>query len=175
MVQLTPTRIVTYALGALIVIAAVIWLRRPSPPSGVESFEVPSRQHVDGRVVYPQTPPVGGDHAPVWQNCGFYSAQVASETAVHSMEHGAVWITYRSDLQLTQTNRIRQLALGQTYVLASQFLELPSPVVVSAWGRQLRLETAEDPRLEQFIQMFRQGPTAPEPGAPCGGGIGAPR
>ena len=91
------------------------------------------------------------------------------------MEHGAVWITYRTDLQPTQTNRLRQLAVGQTHVLASQYPDLPAPVVVSAWGRQLKLDSVEDPRLEQFVQVFRQGPTTPEPGAPCGGGVGAPR
>jgi hypothetical protein len=91
------------------------------------------------------------------------------------MEHGAVWITYRPDLQPAQVNRIRQLALGQGYVLASQYPDLPTPVVVSAWGHQLRLETAEDPRLEQFIQVYRLAPSAPESGAPCGGGVGVPR
>jgi hypothetical protein len=45
-------------------------------------------------VDYPQSPPVGGPHNPIWQNCGFYSKPVRDEYAVHSMEHGAVWITY---------------------------------------------------------------------------------
>jgi len=150
-------------------------LRSPEPPSGVESFDVPSRNHVEGSVDYAQTPPVGGDHSPQWQNCGFYSSRIRNENAVHSMEHGAVWITYKQDIQQDQTHRIRQLAAGQTHVLASSYPDLPAAVVVSAWGRQLRLDSADDPRLEQFIRYFKQGPTTPEPGAPCSGGVGSPR
>ncbi len=94
--------------------------------------------------------------------------------AVHSLEHGAVWITYRPDLLPDQVTRIRQIAKGQAYVLASPYPDLPAPVVVSAWERQLRLDSAEDARLDQFILVFKQGPTTPERGAPCGGGVGNP-
>ena len=52
-----------------------------TPLEGVESFEIPSRFHTEGPVLYEQNPPVGGDHAPVWQNCGFYDAPVRTENA----------------------------------------------------------------------------------------------
>jgi hypothetical protein len=86
------------------------------------------------------------------------------------MEHGAVWITYRPDLPRPQIEKLRGLALSQTYILASPYPSLPSPVVASAWGKQLRLESAEDPRLEQFVRAFRLGSQTPEPGAPCARG-----
>jgi hypothetical protein len=47
-------------------------------------------------------------------------------------------------------------------------------VVASAWGKQLRLTGAADQRLAAFITSYRQSPAAPEPGAPCAGGIGTP-
>jgi len=84
------------------------------------------------------------------------------------MQHGAVWITYRPGLGEADVNRLRELATG--YVLVSPFDGLPSPVVASAWGRQLRLDSAQDPRLGAFIDAFRRGPQTPEPGAPCTGG-----
>jgi len=162
-------------LALVLVIVLVAALRPPQPPDGVETFEGLTNNHVQGQVNYAQTPPVGGDHAAEWQNCGFYSGRIANENAVHSMEHGAVWITYKPDIQQDQTHRIRQLAAGQSHVLASAYPDLPSPVVVSAWGKQLRLDSAEDPRLEQFIKSFKQASTAPEPRAACSGGIGTPR
>src|SRR5215217_3837704 len=65
---------------------------------GVEVYANISAAHVQGPIEYPQVPPVGGPHNPIWVNCGVYEQPVPSEMAVHSLEHGAVWITYRLDL-----------------------------------------------------------------------------
>ena len=145
------------------------------PPSGVEDVEVgEAGQHTEGEVDYGQTPPAGGEHNPVWQNAGFYEEPVRDETAVHTLEHGAVWITYREDLPQGQKDAIRDLIEGQSCVLASPYPGLPSPVIASAWGKQLRLEDADDPGLKRFVASFRQGPQTPEPGAACTGGVADP-
>lgn len=143
-------------------------------PAGVETFENLSREHVQGSVDYEQTPPVGGEHDATWQNCGFYEEPVRNENAVHSLEHGAIWITYSPDLPEEEVNTIREIATGQTYILASPYEDLPSPIVASAWGHQLELESADSEDLEQFIRAYRQGPQTPEPGAACTGGVGNP-
>ncbi len=144
-------------------------------PGGVQTYDVgPAGQHTEGDVDYAQDPPAGGEHNLVWQNCGFYEEPVRDENAVHSLEHGAVWITYSPDLPQDEVERLRDLALSEDYVLVSPYPGLDSPVVASAWGKQLRLESAEDPALEQFIGAYRQGPQTPEPGAACSGGIGNP-
>ena len=90
------------------------------------------------------------------------------------MEHGAVWITYHPDLPPEQVEVLRDLARFQTYILVSPYPGLPSPVVASAWGVQLKLETATDPQLEQIVRAFRLGNQAPERGGECTGGIGTP-
>ena len=90
------------------------------------------------------------------------------------MEHGAVWITYRPDLAADQVSALRKLATDQTYVLVSPWPGLPAPVVASAWGKQVRLESASDPRLREFLRQFRESPEAPEPGAACVGGATSP-
>lgn len=147
---------------------------RPKPPADVRSFKISDRKHVKGHVSYPQTPPVGGPHNPVWQNCFFYDKPVPNENAVHSLEHGAVWITFRPDLPRDQIDKLRELAESDSYLLVSPYPGLPAPVVASAWGKQLRLDAANDPRLEQFVRAFEQGSQAPEPGNPCIGGTGQP-
>lgn len=145
-------------------------------PAGVQTFRVVSHDHLPGPITYDHTPPVGGAHSPTWQNCGFYDRPITAETAVHSMEHGAVWITHRPELAQPEIDALRQLARDEAYVLVSPWTgELPSPVVASAWGRQLRLDSANDPRLAQFVRVFAQGSQAPEPGAPCEGGVGEPQ
>jgi putative peptide zinc metalloprotease protein len=182
----TPLRRVTGALGTagLVGLLGFWWapqlpvdqlpFTRPAPPDGVQYYEVTDRAHVQVAVDYPQTPPVGGNHAPIWQNCGFYAQPVADETAVHSMEHGAVWITYKPDLLQSQLESLQQLARGQSYVLVSPRSDLPTSVVASAWGRQLQLESVDDARLKQFVIAFRNGDQAPERGGPCSGGRGSP-
>jgi predicted small secreted protein len=146
---------------------------KKAPPAGVTSYSNLSRDHTKEPVDYPQSPPVGGPHNPIWQNCGFYSKPVRDENAVHSMEHGAVWITYAPDLPKDRVEKIKSLT-QKSYVLASPYPGLPAPLVASAWGKQLRLNSTNDPRLEQFVRAYRQGPQTPEPGAPCRGGVGSP-
>jgi hypothetical protein len=141
--------------------------------SGVETFSDLSRDHVSTPVSYPQPMPVGGDHAPVWANCGTYAQPVQAVQAVHSLEHGAVWIGYRPDLESEQLQQLTALADANSYVLLSPAPQLPTSIVLSAWGVQLKLDDAADPRLADFVRKYQQGPQTPEPGAACTGGEGA--
>ncbi len=145
-----------------------------TPPDEVQTYDVGAAgEHSEGDVDYEQNPPVGGVHNPVWQNSGFYEQPVRDENAVHTLEHGAVWITYSPDLPADQRDRIRELVEGQTCILASPYPGLESPIVASAWGKQLELEDADSPDLERFIRAYRQGPQTPELGATCTGGTSA--
>lgn len=139
----------------------------------VQTFSV-QQGHTEGPTSYAQTPPAGGVHNPAWLNCGYYPAPVPNQYAVHSLEHGAVWITYRPDLPAAQVDALRGRANAQTFMLVSPYPDLPAPVVASAWGKQVRLDSASDPALDTFIRDFRQGPQTPEPGAACTGGVGTP-
>lgn len=149
------------------------------PIEGLQEFEGVSPTHVDGIVDYEQTPPAGGDHNPVWLNCGIYSEPVPNENAVHSLEHGVVWITYRPDLDEGQVEQLRDFVTGQRStvrdkLLLSPYEGLPAPVVASAWGRQVQLNGADDPRLERFTDRFINGSQSPEPGQTCAQGVGTP-
>jgi len=140
---------------------------------GTRTFPNLARNHVQGTVAYPESPPVGGDHSRVWQNCGFYATPIANEQGVHSMEHGAVWVTYDPALPADEVSTLRRLT-RKPHVLVSPFPGLPSPVVASAWGAQLELPSAADAGLAAFVENYRQGPQTPEPGAPCTGAAGDP-
>jgi putative peptide zinc metalloprotease protein len=175
-----PRRQAAVGLGsaAAVGLLGLLWLPQlplfASAPAGTESFFVRTREHVEGPIAYDRSPPVGGDHAPIWQNCGFYSTPIRSENGVHSMEHGAVWITYRPDLSASDQQTLRRIAQSQIHVLVTPQPGLTAPVVASSWGRQIRLDSANDPRLASFLRAFRLGPDAPERGGPCTGGTGQP-
>ena len=130
--------------------------------------------HVEGVVSYEVQPPVGGDHNAVWQNCGFYAQPINNENGVHSLEHGAVWITYRPDLAPDQVEKLRALAEEESYILVSPYPDLKAPIVLSAWSKQLTVDSADDPGVDAFIDEYRQNrDTTPELGASCDGGTTA--
>lgn len=157
-------------LAIVAVVTFAILQQRANTPSldAVQTYTV-EQGHVKTPVTYAQAPPAGGAHAPVWLNCGTYSKPVRNENAVHSMEHGAVWITYRPDLPPAQIAQLSQ-ATPATYAVLSPYPGLPAPVVASAWGKQLTLTGPDDPRLAVFIRAYRQGPQTLEAGAACTGG-----
>ena len=164
------------------------WNTGDYPGPGKPGSTALSHDHVPGPVIYSVTPPVGGQHAPVWLNAGVYTVPVPSERAVHDMEHGAVWITYDpslpADKVATLTSFVAKQSLipetgqgmpdGQAnrYVVMSPWASagLPSPIVISSWGYQLRVTDPSDPRLQQFVDTFRHSQQySPEYGPPVDG------
>jgi hypothetical protein len=135
----------------------------------VTTYDDLSRAHVPGNVNYPQSPPVGGAHDPIWLDCGVYDRPVREENAVHSLEHGAVWITYRPGLSADEIDSLAD-KLPEKGIL-SPFEDQDAPVVVTVWGAQLALDGPDDSRLELFIREYGDGSEAPEPQAACVGGV----
>ena len=110
----------------------------------------------------------------MWLNCGIYDQAVPNENAVHSLEHGTVWVTYDASKVTGDALTKLRSALPDTYIILSPYVGLPSPVVASAWGAQIQLTGPDDARLQDFLKTYWQSPNAPEPGAACtGGGDGA--
>jgi len=145
----------------------------PKPPTieGVEVFEGLAHDH-DPPASYPQVPPVGGPHSKAWLTCGVYDEPVPDVNAVHSMEHGAVWITYRPSLTEDERNTVKRLqGLKPAYVLISPYENLPSPVVASTWSYQLKVDRVDDPRLAAFVKEYAGGNQGGEGGAPCLNGL----
>ena len=141
------------------------------PIEGVQEYPDVTFEHVDGPVEYEQSPPVGGDHSPTWTNCGVYTEPIPNENSVHSLEHGAVWIAYNPDIGQAEIDKLTELVGERSYVLLSPYPDLESPVAASAWGIQLTVDSADDPRLATFLTKYIQGEQTREPGAACSGGI----
>lgn len=163
------------------------WDTSGYPAPGQANAGTLSHLHVTTPVDYAVVPAVGGQHAPVWMNAGTYTEPVPTERAVHDMEHGAVWISYRPSLSASDVATLQALVekqsliegtdsqggkTGNRYLVLSPWdsEKLPAPVVISAWGHQLRVNSASDPRLQKFIDVFRYSKTySPELGAPVDG------
>ena len=92
------------ALGYLLYLG----VQEPEVIDGISRSIGISRGH-DETVDYSgdELPPVGGIHSGTWQNCGIYDEPILAKNAVHSMEHGAVWIAYHPDLPEGDVDHLR--------------------------------------------------------------------
>lgn len=166
-----------------LVVASVVLTPRPvtvargdgdgSGISGVQTFEH-TANHVEGVVDYEQTPPAGGDHNAVWLNCGVYDQPVPNENAVHALEHGAIWITY-DPAQVDQAGiDALDAQLPSDYTVLSPYEGMDTPIAVSAWNAQLKVDSPDDERIGEFIKAYWRNVNGPEPGAACTGALDAP-
>ncbi|MEV8267107.1 DUF3105 domain-containing protein [Microbacterium sp. NPDC076911] len=175
------------ATGALAVVALVAAsvVFAPDPPqsyeagsegveiAGVEEF-AHTTTHVEGIVDYDQSPPAGGEHNSIWLNCGVYSEAVPNENAVHSMEHGAVWVTYDPDVISGDDLESLKAELPSSYAILSPYPGIDSPIAVSGWNHQLKVDSVDDERIGEFFEEYWRSQNVPEPTAVCAGGLDAP-
>ncbi|MEV8239728.1 DUF3105 domain-containing protein [Microbacterium testaceum] len=174
--------------AALAVVGVVVasFVFAPAPPTsyqagnstgrvieGVQTFENRS-DHVQGAVTYEQTPPAGGPHNPYWLNCGVYTEPQQNENAVHSLEHGAIWITYNPD-EIDQAGiDALKAVMPSSYAILSPYPGLDTPVAVSGWNHQLKVDSPTDPRIGEFFTEYWRSQNVPEPNASCSGAIDGP-
>lgn len=184
------SKLVWWAVGGtagLVVVALVAAsiIFAPAPPisydaggdgteiEGVETF-TNETLHVEGTVDYDQSPPAGGAHNQYWLNCGVYNEPQTNENAVHSLEHGAIWVTYDATQVSGEELELLKSHLPSSYAILSPYEGLPSPIVLSAWNAQLQLDSASDERIPVFFEEYWRNQNVPEPNAICTGAIDGP-
>ncbi|GGW42761.1 DUF3105 domain-containing protein [Streptomyces griseoloalbus] len=141
---------------------------------GVRKWEgTLGRNHVTKAVSYPVSPPVGGDHNPVWMNCNgdVYTDEINNTNAVHSLEHGAVWVTYNASADKADVDALAAKVKKTPYTLMSPVDDQKDPILLTAWGHQRAVTGADDPDVDAFLEKFVQGQQTPEPGAACTNGL----
>ncbi len=168
-------KIVAWGVGVLALVALVVFISRDvsenpqgraDPPPGVEVVQVAQAFHTTDPVEYETTPGAGGPHHPEWLTCRAYSDPIPEANAVHTLEHGAIWITYDPDrAEPADIEKIEDFTRS-SQVMSSPYPGLDSTVVLTAWARQLRLDTVDEDTIDQFIRAFRDA-TAPEIAAGC--------
>ncbi|MFF7200756.1 MULTISPECIES: DUF3105 domain-containing protein [unclassified Streptomyces] len=147
-----------------------------APVTGEKSWDAKKlgRNHVAKAVSYPMKPPVGGDHNQVWMNCNgdVYTEPVPDVNAVHSLEHGAVWVTYNDKAPAGEVSKLADKVKKTPYTMMSPVKDQAGAIMISAWGKQVTVDSASDKRVSQFFTKYVQGPQTPEPGAACTNGLG---
>ncbi|WP_434741499.1 DUF3105 domain-containing protein [Micromonospora sp. SH-82] len=157
------------------------WEERADNIADIQNFRksdpelVKGANHQAGPVEYAQSPPVAGPHNNSWQNCmgDVYDAPIANEHAVHSLEHGAIWITYRPDLPADQVQQLTEKVQGTEKMMLSPYEGLDRPISLQAWGYQLKVDDAGDSRIDEFTRTLRVNASIEGPNALCSQGITA--
>jgi hypothetical protein len=177
----TPWGLITIAVVIVVLAVAVIGYAvhlgaknkaasDPNKIKGIVHTVFTSGDHKSGVISYTQSPPFGGPHAPVWADCTgtVYPSQIANENAVHDLEHGAVWITYKPGLPADQLDVLTKLVAGVPYMLLTPYEGLKTNVSLQAWGYQLFVDSASDKRVKTFIKDLKVNQkNTPELGASC--------
>jgi hypothetical protein len=91
---------------------------------------------------------------------------------VHSLEHGAVWVTYNGKASKADVSALAAKVRKTPYTLMSPVEDQKDPLMLSAWAHQRTVTSASDPNVDKFLAEFVQGSQTPEPGAACTGGLG---
>jgi hypothetical protein len=128
---------------------------------------LPHNHYLGVHLKYSYTPPLGGNHSPAPLNCAVYTVPVPNENAVHSLEHGGIWLTYLPGVDPAPLVALTDI--DPSYVLVSPYPGQPSKVVATAWGLQLKVDSATDPRLKAFVEQYHAGSQGGEKGAACAG------
>lgn len=169
--------LIPVAVAALIVFSLLnvyLALRRDRLPENINNlvvYENLSNEVVSGPIQYDIEPPPGGPNAGVVQDCGRYRVPVQNETAVASLAVGAVWISYHPDIAEEEIDELESFASSELYVIVAPYPDLRAPIVVTAWGAQVEVESSLDLRIPAFLRDYLENEDAPNHGQRCSGGV----
>ena len=113
------------------------------------------RDHIqvgDHHDEYQTNPPTSGAHAdPI--RFGIYNEEVIDENAVHNLEHGGIWISYKdlSDEEIAELEAIARKAPNA--VLLSPRSANDSRISVASWQRLMHLEEVDVEAIEEYIKL----------------------
>lgn len=156
------------AIGGLIFWFIFLRDRAPTEINGntIETLSVSGlNQHTRETVQYETSPPVSGRHAPGIQPCGLFGQPIQNEIQVHMLEHGAVGVQYRPDLDIEDIRRIEAIVEDYpSHVFSAPYSEIETPIAVTSWARIMRLDSFDEDSIREYVDHFRdRGPEANQP------------
>jgi len=154
-----------------------ITLNREGLPDEIEGLVLypdVTYEVTDGPFNYEVLPPVGGENPGIVQDCGRYRVPVQDENAVASLAVGAVWIAYDPNLAEDEIDALHSFGAGEMYAIVAPYPGLRAPIVLTAWGAQVEIESSLDPRIAAFIRDYAESRDVPNPRRPCSGGVTIP-
>ena len=154
----------TYAVVIMIVMAIGYGLfKAATRPKPGESIADLGNEHIESEQTphapYNSVPPTSGPHVGGKASEGVHNEQIPDELQLHNLEDGGVIVHY--DSARVPTSTIEELVSFMRDYREDVILEpyikppLPTPIVLTAWGRIEKLEAFDRDLIRQFIKAYR--------------------
>lgn len=115
------------------------------------SFEVLDAVHVNGKMSYPDKPPVGGNHNPCWGKWGVHDKELGDRYWVHNLEHGGVAFLYNCPEGCPDEQAaLEGLVEGRPLTVVTPYAALPTRFAVVAWGHRIVSDCLDLTLFERF-------------------------
>ncbi len=147
-----------WILLAVLVVGGIYWVASTSEDTDNarlgEEISIVSRDHInigDDFGSYNSNPPTSGAHAgpAPW---GFNEAEIVDQNAIHNIEHGGIWISYK-DIDEQSLEVLRNIARTNSQsVIISPRAANDSPVAIASWGRLLKTDVIDEEQIKEFIK-----------------------
>jgi len=119
----------------------------------VEVLESPHVQ-VGSEREYNSNPPTSGPHYARPAQWGVYSQEVPEGQIVHSLEHGGIWISYRSDIDEASKKILESIARQNAgSVIVSPREANDTLISVASWGRIANMDVVDEIAIKAYIQF----------------------
>lgn len=132
-------------------------VREVSLEGRVEEFEIEGQEHVSPRtdVEYKTNPPTSGSHLAQAENWGVYGSEIDNKAAVHGLEHGGVWISYK-DVEDDAKTILEDIGRSNPLsTIVSPRSGNDDKIVVASWGRMMKLEVVDKALIQKYIDTYK--------------------
>lgn len=129
-------------------------LTKPLVGEKIEEMKSPHITLKDVHDPYNSNPPTSGPH--VGNDVagpGIKDRPVADELVVHSLEHGAVVLWYRDDVNKEDVERLQKVfseASGKKIMMPRNNMD--TPIALTSWNYRLFLDKVDEEKIKEFIE-----------------------
>lgn len=133
------------------------------PVEGTVDYAIVSREHISEGTSgsgYNSNPPSSGPHWPSSAKNGIYDVSEPDERYIHDLEHGYVWISYKSGVGDEAINKLKNVVKADDW----KIVMIPrdkndANIALVAWGRVLNMDSLNEAKVKDFIKTYRnRGP-----------------
>jgi len=121
----------------------------------IQDFDEQGTEHISesGQFTYNSNPPTSGPHygqAPTW---GFYENSIDDESAIHAIEHGGIWVSYKN-LEQAEIDLLKDFAKNNSEsVIVTPRDKNDSRISVVAWTKLAQFESVDVDALQKFLLL----------------------